>query len=58
MQIGIVYLRLIVMKKIVSSKIMTGGICMLPCFACLKKPRSIDERYTFIVRRGDASFSI
>lgn len=48
------------MKKFVniSTNMMMGGICMMSYFACLKKPRSIDENEPFIVqRRESASFS-
>ena len=45
------------MKRIVGTDILTGGICMMSCFACLKKPRSIGETEPFIVqRRASASF--
>ena len=47
------------MKNIVSTDMMMGGICMMSCFAYLKKPRSIGETEPFIVqRRESASFSI
>ena len=48
------------MKKFVniSTNMLMGGICMMSYFACLKKPRSIDENEPFIVqRRESASFS-
>lgn len=48
------------MRKIVSvsTNMMMSGICMMSYFACLKKPRSIDENEPFIVqRRESASFS-
>lgn len=38
-----VFSRLIVMKIIVSTDRMMGGICMMSCSACLKKSRSIGE---------------
>lgn len=50
---------LVVMKKIVSTDMMMGGICMMSCFVCLKKPRSIGKNEPFIVqRRESASFLI
>ena len=50
---------LMFMKRIVSIDMMIGGICMMSCFACSKKPRSIGENEPFIVqRRESASFLI